>query len=313
MPLRRLALRFDIVDRPGPRKAHATPVPYLGGVAVLVGLVTSVSFLRHSLLPVALLLALITALGAFDDLRSASVVTKLATEGSIALAAVMLGFSWHITDSPLLNGGITIVWLVGLSNSFNLLDNMDGLASSIALVALAGLALLQPAATPLAVPLAACVLGFLLFNLPPARMFLGDAGSLSVGFGVGLVTVIAANSAHGLHSLVLLAFPVVLALFDTSLVIVSRLRTRRPIQLGGRDHFSHRLHLLGWSDRKILAAASAATAGGVLAACLAGTYPGALAWLAVPIAAGYLSAWWLLLGVDPYRAAEGVRPEVVSA
>ena len=313
LPLRRLALRFEIVDRPGPRKTHAIPVPYLGGVAVLIGLVASVALLRRSLLPVVVLLALITALGAFDDLRHASVTTKLVTEGSIALAAVMLGFSWHITDSPLLNGGISMLWLVGLSNAFNLLDNMDGLTSCIALVALAGLALLQPAAAALAVPLAACLLGFLIFNLPPARMFLGDAGSLSVGFGVGLATVIAANSAHGLHSLVLLAFPVVVALFDTSLVIVSRLRTRRPIQLGGRDHFSHRLHLLGWSNRKILAAASNATAGGVLAAFLAGTYPDAVAWLAVPIAAGYLSAWWLLLGVNPYLAAEGARPEVVSA
>jgi UDP-GlcNAc:undecaprenyl-phosphate/decaprenyl-phosphate GlcNAc-1-phosphate transferase len=288
-------------------------VPYLGGVAVLIGLVISDTVVRRGLFPVALLLGLMTVLGAFDDVRHAKVATKLVTEGSIALAAAMLGFSWHITDSPLLNGGISIVWLVGLGNSFNLLDNMDGLATSIALMALAGLALLQPGTATLALPLAACLLGFLLFNLPPARMFLGDAGSLSVGFGVGLVTIIAANSAHGLHSLVLLAFPVVLALLDTSLVIVSRLRSRRPVQLGGRDHISHRLRLLGWPDRKILAVGAAATVGGVLAAFLAGSYPGTLAWLAVPIAAGYLSAWWLLLGVDPYRAAEGARLEVLDA
>ena len=76
---------------------------------------------------------------------------------------------------------------------------------------------------------------------------MGDAGSLMLGFGVAVGTISAANSTHGLHSFVILAFPVALALFDTSLVIVSRLTTGRPVQLGGQDHFSHRLRLLGWS------------------------------------------------------------------
>ena len=299
------------MDRPGPRKAHRQPIPYLGGAALLLGLVAATALGRPSLFAVLVLLALVTALGVFDDLWHAAVTTKLAIEGSVAVAAVMLGFSWHITDSWILNAGLSVLWLVGLTNSFNLLDNMDGLTSTVAVVALVGVAFIRPGTAELALPLAGCLLAFLLINLPPARMFLGDAGSLTVGFAMGLVTIGAPNSAHGLHSLLLLVFPVALALFDTSLVIVSRLREGLPIQLGGRDHFSHRLQLLGWTERQVLAAALVATAAGVLAAFLAGQYPLAVAWLGVPIAVLFLLGWVRLLAVDPYRRAAGARPEVV--
>jgi UDP-GlcNAc:undecaprenyl-phosphate GlcNAc-1-phosphate transferase len=111
----------------------------------------------------------------------------------------------------------------------------------------------------------------------------------------------------------LLALPVAVAIFDTSLVIVSRLLSGRPVQLGGRDHFSHRLRLLGWSQRRILVAAILASAAGAVAARLAVLYPLADAWLAVPIIVAFGGAWLRLLRVDPYSAAVGARPEVISA
>jgi len=312
-PLRKLALRYGILDRPGPRKRQREPVPYLGGVAVVAGVAVALTVGQPHFFRVLLLLGLICALGLFDDLRHASVPSKLVAETAVAIAAVGLGFVWQVTDSIWLNAVISVVWMVGLSNSFNLLDNMDGLSSTAAAVPLLAFALIAPVTLPLAVALAAAALGFLAINRPPARMYLGDAGSLTLGFGVALVAIAAANTDRGLHSVVLLAGPVALAVFDTSLVIVSRLLSGRPVQLGGRDHFSHRLLLLGWSPYTVLCATVAASAISGLITYLATRYPSGWAWVALPLAVAYAGAWLRLLGVDPYSAVVDYKPEVVRA
>jgi UDP-GlcNAc:undecaprenyl-phosphate/decaprenyl-phosphate GlcNAc-1-phosphate transferase len=312
-PLRKLALRYGILDRPGPRKSHREPIPYLGGVALVAGVGVALTLGHPHFYRVFLLMGLICALGLFDDLRHASVPAKLVAETAVALAAVGLGFAWQITDSTWLNAVISLIWIVGLSNSFNLLDNMDGLSSTAAAVPLVAFALIAPVTLPLAVALAAAAVGFLAINRPPARMYLGDAGSLTLGFGVALVAIAAANGDRGLHSVVLLAGPVALALFDTSLVIVSRLLSRRPVQLGGRDHFSHRLLLLGWSPYTILFATAAASALSGVITYLATRYPVGWAWLALPLAVAYAGAWLRLLRVDPYSSAAEYRPEVLRA
>jgi UDP-GlcNAc:undecaprenyl-phosphate GlcNAc-1-phosphate transferase len=301
-PLRALAMRWDIMDRPGPRKSHSRPVPYLGGLAVLAGAGAGALLFQPSLWRALALLALIAGLGLYDDLRKAAVVTKLVAEITIAAAAVALGFVWHLTDSAPINVGLSMLWMVGMCNSFNMLDNMDGLSSTLAAASLLALTLIVTSVAPLAAPLAGAALGFLVVNRPPARMYLGDAGSLTLGFAVALVSILAANSAHGLHSVVLLVLPVGVALFDTTLVIASRLAAGRPVQLGGRDHFSHRLRLLGWSPVQVLMGALAASAAGGLLAYLANLYPLAEAWLAVPIGFAYLAVWLRLLRVDPYIA-----------
>ena len=313
-PLRHLALRYGILDHPGPRKSQGAPIPYLGGVAVVAGLGAGLVVGHPHFVRVFALMGVICALGLFDDLWHASVPTKLLAEGSVAAAAVGLGYGWQITDSMPLNAVVSVLWIVGLSNAFNLLDNMDGLSSTAAALPLIAFGVIAPSATtPLALALAAALVGFLLINRPPARMYLGDAGSLTIGFGVALVSIAAANTERGLHSVVLLAGPVSLALFDTSLVIVSRLMNGRPIQLGGRDHFSHRLLLLGWSPYTILLATVAASAMSGLITYLASSYPLNMAWLALPLAAAYGVAWLRLLRVDPYSSATEYRPEVLRA
>ena len=229
------------------------------------------------------------------------------------MAAVALGFAWHITDSAAINAGLSVIWIVGLTNSFNLLDNMDGLASTIAAGSLLTIGVVVPSTLPLTAPLAGALIGFLLINRPPARMYLGDAGSLMIGFGVALASIAAANTGHGLHSVVLLACPVALAIFDTSLVIVSRLLDGRPVQLGGTDHFSHRLRLLGWSPNRVLVGAIGATLVGAAITFFATRYPAGSAWLAVPLAVAYAGAWLSLLRVDAYKADAKFQPEVIRA
>jgi UDP-GlcNAc:undecaprenyl-phosphate/decaprenyl-phosphate GlcNAc-1-phosphate transferase len=311
LPLRRIALGFKIIDVPGPRKAHKEPVPYLGGVAILIGAGVAILLLRPDLWPVLLMLVYVMALGLVDDLKYLPVWLKLVGEVAVAIVAVKLGFSWHITDSTELNGAFSLLWIVGLTNSFNLLDNMDGLSSTAAACCLVMIAALVPATAGLALPLAGGALGFLVINRPRARMYMGDAGSLMLGFGVAIGTISAANSTTGLHSFVILSFPVALALFDTSLVVVSRLITGRPVQLGGQDHFSHRLRLLGWSPYVILGATVWGSSIAWACAALALLYPLAEAWLAVPIALAFVVAWAVLLRVDPYAASNQSRIEVL--
>jgi UDP-N-acetylmuramyl pentapeptide phosphotransferase/UDP-N-acetylglucosamine-1-phosphate transferase len=310
LPLRKIALGFKIMDVPGPRKAHKEPVPYLGGVAILIGAGVAILLLRPDLWPVLLMLAYVMALGLVDDVKYLPVWLKLVGEVAVAIVAIRLGFSWHITDSAELNGAFSLVWIVGLTNSFNLLDNMDGLSSVAAACSLVMIAALVPATAGLALPLAAGALGFLVINRPRARMYMGDAGSLMLGFGVAIGTISAANSTTGLHSFVILSFPVALALFDTSLVIVSRLMTGRPVQLGGQDHFSHRLRLVGWSPYVILGATVWGSSIAWACAALALLYPQAEAWLAVPIALAFVVAWAVLLRVDPYAASSQSKIEV---
>jgi UDP-GlcNAc:undecaprenyl-phosphate GlcNAc-1-phosphate transferase len=312
-PLRKVALRFGILDDPGPRKIHRAPVPYLGGLAMLGGLSGAVLWLRPEWWSVVVMLASITAIGLVDDIRYLPVWVKLVGEATVACAAVALGFSWHLSDSAGLNAGFSVLWLVGLTNSFNMLDNMDGLAATVAALSLIAMASLVHPTAMFAVPLAGAAIGFLLINRPSARMYMGDAGSLMLGFGVALCSISAANGAHGLHSAVILILPVAVALFDTSLVIVSRLAASRPVQLGGKDHFSHRLRLLGWSQYQVLAVAAGGSAAAWGGAALALRYPLSEAWLAVPIVLAFVVAWGGLLRVDPYASTVHPALEVRHA
>jgi UDP-GlcNAc:undecaprenyl-phosphate GlcNAc-1-phosphate transferase len=309
-PLRRIALGFRVMDVPGPRKSHREPVPYLGGIAILLGAGVAILWFRPDLWPVLTMLLLVASLGLVDDIRLLPVWVKLVGQIALAVTAVRLGFSWQFSDSAALNDGFSLLWIVGLTNSFNLLDNMDGLASTAAACSLVMTAALVPSTAGLALPLAGGALGFLVLNRPRAKMYMGDAGSLMLGFGVAVGSIAAANSARGLHSFVILAFPVAVALFDTSLVIVSRLMTGRPVQLGGQDHFSHRLRLVGWSPYVILGVTIWGSSIAWACAALALLYPLAEAWLAVPIALAFVAAWVVLLRVDPYAAANQPRIEV---
>jgi UDP-GlcNAc:undecaprenyl-phosphate GlcNAc-1-phosphate transferase len=310
-PLRRIALGFGVMDRPGPRKVHKEPVPYLGGVAILIGAGVAILVFQPERWGLLVMLAFLLVVGLIDDVRGLPVWAKLLAQVTVAgVAVAQQGFSWQLSDSNILNAGFSVLWIVGLTNSFNLLDNMDGLTSTAAACALVITAALVPETALIALSLAAAVAGFLVINRPPARMYMGDAGSLMLGFGIAVCTIWAANSTRGLHSFVILVFPVAIALFDTSLVVVSRLMTGRPVQLGGKDHFSHRLRQLGWPPYVILAVTIWASTIAWACAALALLYPLAEAFLAIPIALAFVAAWAVLLRIDPYAIADQPRVEV---
>ena len=266
----RIARKVDFLDHPGPRKIHTEPVPYGGGIVVAAAvLISCLVASRHGLpaapksfpyVVYALGSLVILVLGLVDDRRKLSAGFKLAVQTIVAAGVAVGGARLRRFDIPFaLSGAVTVLWIRAVTNAFNLLDHMDGLSSGVAL--LAGAAFLvvalqtgQPLIAAMIVPLLGACAGFLLFNFPPAKIFLGDAGSLFIGFWLSCLTIsftfyVKNTPRYELYTyfvpLAILAVP----LFDTASVVIIRLLRRKPIFEGDTNHLAHRLTALGMSRR----------------------------------------------------------------
>jgi UDP-GlcNAc:undecaprenyl-phosphate GlcNAc-1-phosphate transferase len=263
---RRVALKHGISDDPAPSKIHQSPTPYLGGVAIVVGAAAWSPMLpawqeqAAAILAAAIVVALV---GLVDDVRTVPPGLRLVVEVMGASVVVAAGAEVRLFGRPI-DYVIAVGWIVVITNAFNLLDNMDAAVGSIAPVvatALAVAALLQGQRLVggLAVVVAAACLAFLLYNWHPARIFMGDAGSLFLGFFLATISLKLRTAVpHGASAvaLVLLVGP---AVFDTTLVVISRIRAGRNIFVGGQDHTSHRLMLLGLGQGAVTAILVAST------------------------------------------------------
>jgi UDP-GlcNAc:undecaprenyl-phosphate GlcNAc-1-phosphate transferase len=266
----RLARRVDFLDHPGPRKIHTQPIPYGGGIAVAVGLLATVTVHQltgrtvpdpsSKLVPVsffALGSLVILVLGLIDDRRKLSAGFKLLVETIVATGIALSGARLQLFGAPEpVCVAVTVLWILGVTNAFNLLDHMDGLSGGVAL--LSGAAFLFVAIQTgqlfigsLLVPLLGACAGFLLFNFPPARIFLGDAGSLFIGFWLSCLTIsFTFYSAHyALYTYFVPVAVLAVPLFDTGSVVAIRLLRRRPLFEGDTNHLAHRLTKLGMSRR----------------------------------------------------------------
>lgn len=261
---RKLALATGIVAHPRNDRWHRAVVPLLGGIAIglatLLGAILA-GIADDTVVPLAACMA-IFVVGLVDDVLALKPFTKLI--GQIALAGAVVYFDYRLywVDSRLVDSVLTMVWLVGLTNAFNLLDNMDGLCAGIALVVAVMLmmGLQSGASSDVARPeiaflavMAGAVTGFLIFNFPPASIFMGDSGSLMLGFGLAVLTL-SNEGVRGSRSDVMSAvagpvFVLLIPIFDTTLVTVLRLLAGRSPAKGGRDHSSHRLVAMGLSER----------------------------------------------------------------
>ena len=265
VPLCRIiAKRTGAVAHPRNDRWHRHTIPLLGGVAIAVASLVSWAATGIATdLPVLGATALVISLvGLVDDLLHLKPFTKLIAQ--IALASTLVYFDYRLgwLDSRLLDNLVTMLWVVGLTNAFNLLDNMDGLCAGTALVVAATLlaGFLTGATRDSAGPeigflavLAGAIAGFLVYNFPPASIFMGDSGSLLLGFSLAALTL-SNEGVRGSRSDVLsvIAGPVfvlLIPIFDTTLVTVSRLFAGRSPAIGGRDHSSHRLVAIGMSER----------------------------------------------------------------
>jgi UDP-GlcNAc:undecaprenyl-phosphate GlcNAc-1-phosphate transferase len=259
----RLAPRVGLVAHPREDRWHRQRVPLLGGVAIMVAVTVVGVGLGTNLArfgPLLLLSVMIGGVGLVDDFRALRPQTKLAAQIVGAAVLIQLGTLLPLTPFPVVNVFLTVFWVVGITNAFNLLDNMDGLAAGVAaLTAVSRLALFlidgdRDGAWMMAGVLGA-VGGFLIRNYPPAKIFMGDAGSLFLGFFMGGVSLVS-DAAYARGVAAVLVFPVLLVLvpiLDTAFVTVTRILSGRSVAQGGRDHTSHRLVALGVSERQVLA------------------------------------------------------------
>ena len=304
--VRRLALATGFLDRPAPHKAHPEPVPYLGGVAVtgsvLAALLAAANVsARVAVFAVAALA--VAAVGLADDRRQLKPSVRLAAQAMAAGMVAAAGVRADVTGLLLVDLALTMLWIVGVTNALNLLDNMDGLAAGTAAVAASGALALaalagQPMETALAAALAGACAGFLLYNRRPASIFMGDAGSLFLGFSLAVLALevrpVPQGMARHAAALMLLGLP----LLDTVTVVVARLRHRRPVAMGGRDHLSHRLVALGVPPGRAVTVLVAAEAGMVAVAVAAGR-----SWLPVAVALGLAGVSAAVLVAVTARAA----------
>lgn len=295
---------------------HTRTVALMGGIAIIAAFLVAallVDGLGGRLgIVVGLGAPVLLVLGFVDDRRGMGPLPKLLVELVIASGVVFAGLRFAPMLPELLSIPLTMLWIIGVTNALNLLDNMDGLAGGTGALIAAACALLgivagAPQLAVLAAALAGACLGYLPFNYRRARVFMGDAGSLPLGFLVS-VLALATGDVHAatlpvtagiLLPVLLCALPIV----DTTLVTVSRIRTGRRVSQGGRDHSSHRLVYVGLGETQSVMLLHAGVA---VSACLA-----VWAVLTAPlatmlVATGLLAAacgWWYLLRVDPYTAA----------
>lgn len=268
VPLRRLALRWDLTDRPSGHKAHTRPTPYLGGIAITVGTVVptviALGFADLQIIAILLAAATVSLLGLIDDITPLPAATRLVVETAVAIGVVFSGVQATVTGTWL-DSVLTVVWIIVMTNSFNLLDNMDGALGTVTTVTaglLAATALLQ-GHTSLAVllcALAGACLGFLPHNWAPARMFMGDSGSLFLGFTVACSAIVLVVGRPPDVVIAGLFLPTFIATVDTCVVLLSRLLAKRPPLRGGTDHVSHRLRRMGLGTRAVATTLGAITA-----------------------------------------------------
>jgi UDP-GlcNAc:undecaprenyl-phosphate GlcNAc-1-phosphate transferase len=278
---RQVALRLGIINEPAGNRFSNKRIPMLGGIAMYAAFIIAVllfaeQFYISQMLGILVGATWVSFLGIWDDRKMLNPLVKFAGQILGALILIMTGVQVEFLHQPMLNAVITIVWVLGITNAINFLDNMDGLSGGVAAIAaffFLALAALngQILVGMLAAAMLGAALGFLLYNFNPAIIFMGDAGSLFIGFilaAIGIKLRFPANT-----DLVTWMVPVLVLgvpIFDTTLVTLSRVRRRVPIYVGGKDHTSHRLVRLGLSPRaSVLVLYCVSAACGVLALIVA--------------------------------------------
>jgi UDP-GlcNAc:undecaprenyl-phosphate GlcNAc-1-phosphate transferase len=256
-----LARRIGAVARPKSDRWHSRPTAMLGGVAIALSvagtLLAFVPLTRDNVVVIAASSALFLV-GLIDDFLHVRPYQKLIAQLIAAGAVIWFGLVLPWTNWPALNVAITLFWLVGITNAVNMLDNMDGLAAGVSAIAAAFLGLNfianhQPAEAVMLAAFAGAVIGFLVYNHHPASIFMGDCGSMFLGFFLASIALVSGTGGGRSRSVVaVLAVPVlvlVVPIFDTTFVTLMRKLAGRAASQGGRDHTSHRLVALGLSEK----------------------------------------------------------------
>jgi UDP-GlcNAc:undecaprenyl-phosphate GlcNAc-1-phosphate transferase len=269
-----LSNRMGLVDMPNsaPHKQHGIPTPIAGGIALYGSLLLTAwwtGIYRNPSLVAMYVAALpVFLFGLWDDFREISPLMKLLGQSLAVIILISLGISIKVFESPeffysfpgqinvYLDWLLTYLWIVGIINAFNFVDSMDGLALGLAGMATTFFILVtldagQPILSRQSVLLLGACIGLYFFNSPPAKLFLGDSGAQTLGFVLAVLAIAyrplgAFQSSSWVVPIMLLGVPI----FDTVLVVLSRIRRGKPIYSASRDHTYHRLVAMGWSSGK---------------------------------------------------------------
>lgn len=275
--VRRLAFRIGAVDEPSPRKVHRIPMPRLGGVAVMAGMSVpwfglylvrnqvAVTFQNYERMFGALMLGAVAmvGLGVYDDIKGASPWQKLFVQAAVSVALYFAGFRVLTLTNPFgspielgwFSLPLSVLWLVGVTNAMNLLDGIDGLAAGVTVCIALPLSVIHILAGNVLVALlslsvAGACLGFLPYNFSPARIFLGDSGSLLLGLTLGCMAMVSlfkgTTATLIMVPLILFAVP----LIDAASVMVGRWRRGKPVFQADKTHIHHRLLALGLNQKQ---------------------------------------------------------------
>lgn len=272
--LRKIAIATDVVDRPNSiHKSHKQPVPYLGGVAIVLGVITisysaslfsdftsSTFWLATSVLGPALAIGLI---GLWDDVKNLTPLPRFIAQSIAgiftATLLILTDTVGNPTGSTMFDSVFTVVWVVGICNAINFFDNLDGGAAGTVAILSIAIALLalssgQDLIAALAIVTAGATLGFLVWNKSPAKIYMGDAGALFLGVLLATLTIrLEPTTATKIGSFATPVFLLAVPILDTSVAVISRLRRQVSPFQGGQDHLSHRLIRSGLSRKQTAA------------------------------------------------------------
>jgi UDP-GlcNAc:undecaprenyl-phosphate GlcNAc-1-phosphate transferase len=299
---RQAAIKFGIVDTPDGRlKVQREPVPYLGGLAIYMAFLLSLSFtfeFTKELLGIMLGGTIIVLLGLIDDFGVLTPEVKLLGQIIAAFVLIKSGTMIYLSFIPYwLRLFLTGLWIVGITNAFNIIDVMDGLSSGVAAVAavtLSAIALANGKVTVaiMAIALAGSCIGFLRYNFNPARIYMGDTGSMFLGFTLAALSIGNTVGSYTKTNFFGFLAPVLIfgvPIFDTLLVMFFRLRRGQSMFHGSNDHYAIRLKKVGWSVRRIVVASYAVSA--LLSA-----------WALVLINVSYLPVVYVCIGLLVFTA-----------
>ena len=263
--VRVVAIKLNYLDHPKDNKVHAHPTPLLGGLSIVTGF-TIALFTKSKIMELtsvqAMLLGvfILLAIGLIDDKMGMMPNFKLLGQFLAAMVVIKSGLVVGFTGNYYLSVIVTYIWIIGITNSFNLLDNMNGLSAGIAGISAIFFGIIayingQPIITAIALALAGASLGFLKHNFPKASLFMGDSGSLVLGYVLSVLGIMSGLKIQVFTTAVcvpilVLGYPI----FDTALVSIVRILEKRSIFQGGKDHSSHRIALLGLKRYKAVLA-----------------------------------------------------------
>jgi UDP-GlcNAc:undecaprenyl-phosphate GlcNAc-1-phosphate transferase len=309
-----IARRTGFLDSPAGYKSHARPTPYLGGLAVISAALLSFLILGQGggrYWPLIAGTLVLLAVGTVDDRVNLSPLLRVGFEIFAAWLLWTKGLGWSFTGSELANLALTAFWVTGIVNAFNLMDNLDGAAASVATVSALCVGVLavigdDSALALIAAGLSGALIGFLRFNLArPSRIFLGDGGSMAIGFLIaGSLMAVPVGDLTGWSTLIPATLAVGLPVFDTTLVVLSRRRRGAQVFSGATDHTTHRLNAVLKSPRAVALALLAAQS----ALCV-------LAIEATRVSRGpaiAIACFALLLGAATIAAMDGPRWPLLS-